>query len=169
MRPSASRRDVASARSRALTGADRAPLAAKSKRSSTLLATLLTFCPPGPDDRAAVHASSASGITTAGETTRSATARRSLRGAGRLGARSGARRAARLRRAPGAGGLRGGRRLGLAVRRGFLGRGHRRIERPEADGHFWLGAVDDHPAHHVALVAHLERHPFARLDLQRDR
>ena len=41
----------------------------KSNRSSTFDDTLLTFCPPGPDDRTDVQRSSSAGIVRAGETT----------------------------------------------------------------------------------------------------
>src|ERR1700722_820972 len=39
------------------------------KRSCTALATLLTFWPPGPDERMNFHSSSSSGIETSGVTT----------------------------------------------------------------------------------------------------
>src|SRR5687768_14569094 len=71
MRPSASSRLCTSARKRLFTAPVRALDASKSKRSSTLLATLFTFWPPGPDARTAPHSSSRAGMTTPGLTTRS--------------------------------------------------------------------------------------------------
>src|SRR5262245_13653146 len=55
-------------RSRALTSWVSAGVTSSSSTSSILLATLFTFCPPGPDERTAVHDRSAVGITIPGAT-----------------------------------------------------------------------------------------------------
>jgi hypothetical protein len=49
-------------RNRAFTSAGSVRLAPMSKRSSTAVETLLTFCPPGPDARTCRNSNSASGI-----------------------------------------------------------------------------------------------------------
>jgi len=51
-----------SRRSRALTSSGSDGLAPMSKRSSTAVETLLTFCPPGPEARTCRNSNSASGI-----------------------------------------------------------------------------------------------------------
>ena len=56
-------RPLQAAAKRAFTPGFNALVLARSKRSSILLATLLTFCPPGPDDRTAVTLSSSPGMT----------------------------------------------------------------------------------------------------------
>src|ERR1700683_1160480 len=53
-----------SVRRRALTAPLSAVLFARSKRSCAAVASLLTFCPPGPEERTNDSASSWSGITT---------------------------------------------------------------------------------------------------------
>src|SRR5689334_22056847 len=58
MRPSASSAFLAIVRRRSLAGSGRATVLSKSKVSSTFDDTLLTFCPPGPDARTAVHSRS---------------------------------------------------------------------------------------------------------------
>src|ERR1700722_5295100 len=66
--PSAVRRRSARASIRARNGSGKLGECATSKRSSTALATLLTFCPPGPDARTKLSESSLSGIFTLAET-----------------------------------------------------------------------------------------------------
>src|SRR5581483_6355987 len=66
--PSSVSRRPASARRRAFTGSVRAVLPARSKRSCTAEATLLTFCPPGPDPRTKDSDKSLSGRTIWGVT-----------------------------------------------------------------------------------------------------
>src|ERR1700742_3976193 len=68
MAPSSVRRRPARARSRAFTGSERAAVPARSKRSWTAEATLLTFCPPGPDPRTKDNSRSVSGMTMRGVT-----------------------------------------------------------------------------------------------------
>src|SRR5262249_21114740 len=66
--PSSVSRLPARARSRAFTASDTAAVPARAKRSCTADATLLTFCPPGPDPRPQVSDRSVSGMTTPGVT-----------------------------------------------------------------------------------------------------
>src|SRR5689334_12343796 len=60
--PSVVNRRPLNTRSRALTSSPRTRLCCRSKRSCTAVATLLTFCPPGPEARRNDTASSWSGI-----------------------------------------------------------------------------------------------------------
>src|SRR5215813_11599730 len=69
MRPSRSSRFAASAARRAFAATSSTWVPARSNRSSTFDATLLTFWPPGPDARTALHTRSAAGMTTPGRTT----------------------------------------------------------------------------------------------------
>src|SRR5580704_12366238 len=62
--PCAVTRRPPSVRRRALTAALSAVLLARSKRSCAAVASLLTFCPPGPEERTNDSVSSWSGITT---------------------------------------------------------------------------------------------------------
>src|SRR5882757_1205379 len=66
--PSSVRRRPASARRRAFTGSANTVVPARSKRSCTAEATLLTFWPPGPDPRTNDSEISPSGITMCGVT-----------------------------------------------------------------------------------------------------
>src|SRR5579864_8808091 len=68
--PSASSEDDASARRRSRAPASRPTMSAKSTRSSTLLATLFTFCPPGPPERTAWVSTASAGTMIPGRTTR---------------------------------------------------------------------------------------------------
>src|SRR3954454_10658024 len=68
MAPSSVRRRPARARRRDFTASESAAVPARSKRSWTADATLLTFWPPGPEPRTNVSEKSPSGITTPGVT-----------------------------------------------------------------------------------------------------
>src|SRR4029434_1295979 len=58
----------ASARKRSLTSSRSTALRASAKRSCTAVATLFTFCPPGPAERMKATCNSASGISRPGLT-----------------------------------------------------------------------------------------------------
>src|SRR5579883_587450 len=64
--PSSVRRRPASLRTRSFTGSSSAAVEARSNRSCTAEATLLTFCPPGPDERTNENARSPAGMTRPG-------------------------------------------------------------------------------------------------------
>src|SRR3981189_894460 len=66
--PSSVSRRPASARKRDFTGSDSTPVPARSKRSCTADATLLTFWPPGPDPLTKDSEISPWGITMSGVT-----------------------------------------------------------------------------------------------------
>ena len=68
-RPSVSSRERTSACSRARASGGRPSIPARSTRSSTFEATLLTFWPPGPDERLARKESAAAGTVTPSPTT----------------------------------------------------------------------------------------------------
>src|ERR1700681_1840931 len=53
-------------RRRFLTGTGRLAFCGSKKRSCAALATLLTFCPPGPEERMNFHSNSSSGMTMLG-------------------------------------------------------------------------------------------------------
>src|SRR4030088_1701387 len=84
--PSSVSRRPASARRRAFTGSVSTGVPARSKRSWTAEATLLTFCPPGPDPLTNDNEISLSGITMCGVTSIGILVnRRLLRGLGKPG------------------------------------------------------------------------------------
>src|SRR5260370_13526592 len=84
--PSSVSRRPASARRRALTGSASTTVPARSERNWTAEATLLTFCPPGPDPLTNDNEISLSGITMWGVTSIGILVnRRLLRGLGKPG------------------------------------------------------------------------------------
>src|ERR1700685_3774472 len=70
MLPSSMSFEPASRRRRLRTAAGRLTFCPSRKRSCAALATLLTFWPPGPEERMNFHSSSSSGIAMCSETTR---------------------------------------------------------------------------------------------------